>query len=323
MPLVKNVKIDWLLYYSYMSGINNHLFVPESVYYSIIEPILNDFTFHKSYSDKNFYDQFYGYDLFPETLFRKIDGKFYDKSYKSLSENALNKFLNFGFDSIVVKPALDSGGGRGVELFIYNSGVYLNKEGVKLNAEYFKNKSLGDIVVQRKIKQVEFLSSFNESSVNTIRVLTYKSVRTGQIHILQAILRIGKSGEFVDNSNAGGYSIGINKEGTLNKFAIDKSGNKFFTLHNIDFSNSFTVPFFDKVIEAAKFIAERNLHHSLLGLDLIICDDFSVKCIEVNNAYNEINFFQCNNGPLFEPFTEEILKYCIENKSKLKDRIFI
>jgi hypothetical protein len=66
----------------------------------------------------------------------------------------------------------------------------------------------------------------------------------------------------------------------------------------------------------AKEIASKNIHSRILGLDLCIDNKENVRCIEVNNFGNEINFFQLNNGPLFGRFSDEVNAYvkCSLNK---------
>ena len=172
-------------------------------------------------------------------------------------------------------------------------------------------------VIQQKLESHIELSKFNPSSLNTIRVLTYRSVNSNKINILNCVLRVGAEGAVVDNSRAGGVAIGIDSAGRLNNFATDKSGSKKFKLSEYDLSKKFSIPKFDNILQLAKTIAAKNIHHRLLGLDMVVNESGNINCVEVNNKGNEINFFQFNNGPLFGEFTDEIAEYCFDNMSKI------
>lgn len=175
-------------------------------------------------------------------------------------------------------------------------------------------------ILQKIIQQHKFFSQFNESSLNTLKIFTYRSVMSNHIEILHSILRVGAKGERVDNFRAGGYSIGIDTSGKLNNYACTKDGKKIKKVNQINLeSNQFIIPFFENIKQTAVAIASKNIYHRLLGLDMTIDYENNICCLEVNNDFNEINFFQFNNGSLFGEFTEEIIEYCINNRNKLYD----
>jgi hypothetical protein len=113
----------------------------------------------------------------------------------------------------------------------------------------------------------------------------------------------------VDNQAAGGISCGINADGYLKKYAYDKYFNRFAehpdTLVRFD---GFQLPAYREVVEMS--IA---LHGELQMFDLvswdIAVDEASNPCmIEFNLRCQEINFHQINNGPLFGPYTAEMIE---------------
>ena len=316
----RKINPKWLIWYSTCSGNASPDFVPESIYYSMVEPILNDPQFSISYEDKNFYDMFYPDGLFPEAILRKIDGSFYDHDYVlKIINNDKNLFriLNVT-DRLIVKPSLESGGGMDVKIFNLQGKYFVNKDDEILTLEYLDNNYGNNFIIQKVICQHPFLSQFNKTSVNTIKVLTYRSPKTKDIQILHLILRVGSIGQYIDNSRAGGVSVGVNSDGKLNDFAILKDGRKFEKIHSVDLKeNTYEIPFIDSIKQVAISIAEKNIHQRLIGLDLTIDNLNQIRCIEVNILGNEINFFQLNNGILFGKFTDEVIEFCISNKDKL------
>jgi hypothetical protein len=315
-------KIDLrsLKWYSGFTKNNNQDFVPEYIYYTIIEPILNDQTFSLSYSDKNFYDLIYPIGLFPETILRNIEGVYSNNLYSPfmITNNAQLFDVLSGNDMIVIKPSLDSGGGKDVELFLFKDENFITKAGVTLTFQYLQENYKQNFVIQKYLHQHPFLKKFNNTSLNTIRVLTYRSPITNCVTILHCLLRIGAKNNHVDNFNAGGYAIGINSKGVLNNFAINNHYKKVNNVNEIDLSdNQLVIPFFDKVQIISKEIAKRNIHHKLLGLDITIDSLNNIRCVEVNNDSNGMNFFQLVNGTLFGEFTDEVIQYCESNIDKL------
>ena len=67
--------------YSSISGKDDINYVPENIFYLVIEPILNDNSMSRAYADKNFYDRLPFSNLFPKTFVRNIEGEFYDHNY--------------------------------------------------------------------------------------------------------------------------------------------------------------------------------------------------------------------------------------------------
>lgn len=73
-------------------------------------------------------------------------------------------------------------------------------------------------IVQEKQSQHSALSKLNESSLNTIRVITYWRV-CGEIVPLYTIQRIGMKGKTTDNVGSGGINVKINWYGRLDQYA--------------------------------------------------------------------------------------------------------
>ncbi|HVS93275.1 MAG TPA: sugar-transfer associated ATP-grasp domain-containing protein [Mucilaginibacter sp.] len=321
-----DINTDWLKWYTAISGIQSADYIPENVFYGIVEPIINNSRFTVAYSDKNFYDLVYPKDLFPKTLVRNMDGLYYDGDYQPLHLGDNEKLFNVlsAYDRVFVKPATEAGGGREVELFAQKERKFVNKEGRELTLELLEKIYKISFIIQTPLTQHPWLASFNPSSVNTVRVLTYRSPVTQQVNILQTVFRVGAKDQFLDNSKAGGYSIGMNNTGKLNKFATRKDGSKYDKVNDVSLAgNEFTIPYFDKIVAASKMIAGKNIHHLMLAMDMSIDEQGNIRCIEINNRSNEINFHQLNNGPLFGEFTDEVIAYCEKHTENLYKEFII
>lgn len=304
----------WYKVYSSLSGINDKYFVPESIYYTEIEPRLNDLMTIMTYADKNIYSKLYPEELFPKTIFRNIHGVFYDQNYTvlHLDNQGFIKRLN-PYTKLVTKKTMKSGGGRDVNVFEKKDDQFIDSNNTILSMVHLTGRYGRNFIVQEYIEQLEYFKKFNPSSVNTVRVFTYRSVLSGNIVPLHSVLRIGKKGEVVDNQASGGISRGIDESGKLNDYAVDKYGNIHKEYNSVVFREADLIPEFDRIIEYAVEVAQKNHYSRVLALDFCVDKDGSVKLLEINTANNEINFHQMNSGPIFGDYTEEIIDFCRNN----------
>ena len=310
----KKINSNWIEVYSSVSGVIEPAYIPENLYYNFIEPVLNNKMFTQAYADKNFYNNFYKIeDLFPEILLRNIDGAFYNENYEHVK--SIDQCISlFSAKKIVVKGTIDTGGGANVDVFVKNdNNLFYNSKNEFLSESFLIKKYKRNFNIQKYIYQDAFFKKFNESSLNTIRLFTYRSVTDEKVFILHALLRVGKPGSIVDNQASGGLSCSISSDGLLSSFAVDKFGNRFKDINGIPLTEQYIIPKFNEMLLLAEDIAKKNYYHRLLGFDFCLDTDGNIRLLEINNTNNEINFYQMNNGPLFGKFTKEVIDYCLTN----------
>lgn len=300
---------DYLKIYSSINGILSPEYVPENIYYYDIELKLNNRLFSISYADKNFYELYFSghINLFPEAIIRGIDGVLLDKEYRKISINEAINVISLTDSDLIIKPSVDTAGGDKVEL--------IRKENINVNLlNRFISLFNGNFIFQKRIKPHAWFENFNKTSLNTVRVFTYRSVQDNNVYALSSVLRYGKPGSIVDNQAAGGMTIGINKEGKISTFSVNKYGEKHIPeiLNELDTEY---VPYYNDMINLTKNIASNLYHHRLLAFDLAVNSENQIKILEINFKNIETNFLQMNNGPLFGKYTSEIIEY-ISNKNK-------
>lgn len=314
--LKRKINPLWYLVYSKVSGNKDINYIPEDVYYTIVEPCLNNKHLSKVFADKNFFEKHFDPNLFPNAILHNINDIFYDSQYiqLKLDELVFSQLIN-SFKEIIVKPAIDTGGGKNVDLFSKTqSGSWQNKSKEILNLNFLHERYKGNYIIQEKLKQHSYFSQFNPTSINTVRILTYRSVKNEKIVVLHSLLRIGKPGSHTDNQASGGMSCYINLDGKLNPLAVDKYGNTFLQSNEIRFDKADKVPNFNVMLETAVDIASKELYSRIIGFDFMLDDKNNIRLIEINNLNNEINFYQMNHGPLFKEYTDEIISFCLHNK---------
>lgn len=303
--LLPNVDPHWFRFYSNSSGIIDHRYVPEDVFYSVIERKLNDHNVSKIFSDKNYYDYFYRDFEFPKTILRKTHGIFMDENYKVLDQSESNKIVTSS-NKFIVKPSIDSDGGKNVRF-------YKKVESIQSIDQFYKN----NYIVQEKIKQHSFFRKFNPSSLNTLRVFTYRPQGSKKPKILKTVFRMGVSKSIVDNQSSGGISCLVLDSGLLADYAVNKFGKKFnkHPTSNVIFANNkVSRKLLQSVHENVVLIASVIPSQRILSFDITVSDKNKTVFLEVNTCGVEINFLQTNGGSLFGDYTSEVIQHCVSRE---------
>ena len=181
-----------------------------------------------------------------------------------------------------------------------------------------------DFIIQEGVEQSECISQFNPSSVNTLRLSLYRSVKYNQCHITGAIMRIGSKGSVVDNAHAGGCYVGIHSDGSFCKEVMDQFRVKRKLFNGIDFSiGSYVYPNWDKVIEFGKSVGQYVPHHRLIALDIVLDKNNNPHLIEFNIEAYSSWLFQYTIGTAFGKFTDEIIDYCKDNRADIEEILLL
>ncbi len=319
--LFPNITTEWLRYYVNISEIPEYRYIPEDIYYAIIERRLNDINMSDHISNKCNYDIYYPNILFPYCFLKNSSGTFMDSSNKIITSLRAQEIFSSIKEDIVVKPSIESGGGTNVRKYIYSNGKHIDCNGNSTTLKIIVDLYQKNFVIQRVIKQYPFYENFNETSVNTFRVYTYRSVLDETVQVLNIVLRMGRKGSFCDNQRAGGISVGVDlKNGILNTYGINSiTGTKY--AHNPDSDQLFKglqMHGFDKIIPFVKTVAAKIPSQRLLSFDLAFNKDDKIIVIEINTADMGINFLQVHGTPLFGNYTDEIVEYCKLQRDEFK-----
>lgn len=153
-------------------------------------------------------------------------GKYYGRELIFIkSDDDIDRFVEFGMKhkKAVIKPSSASKG-QGVRLIDFSLETNLEN---RVTASHYLRELLdenGNFVLEELIVQNEVLKKLNPDSVNTVRVIAYND--GSKVVIDGSLMRVGRTGAFVDNGGAGGILIGINwDEGEMYGSGHDKDGN--------------------------------------------------------------------------------------------------
>lgn len=261
-------------YFYSRTGVFNKEYVPNNLYHCELMPKANA-TKYGVLNDKNLCSFLFSGENIVHSILKNMNGYYYYEGRPVSEEEAVSLCQNM--ENVVIKPSLKSEG-KGVQLFSAKNGVTdLNGKTVaQLFKEYKK-----DFLVQERVRQHERMAALNPTSVNTMRILSYRSGM--EVLIIYSVVRIGRSGSVIDNQCAGGISTTISKEGKLGKEAFGgfSKDNIVATDTGVVLEN-YQLPSHDKAIEMVKRLHLKLPFFDLVGWDVAIQEDGEPVLIEFN-----------------------------------------
>lgn len=222
-------------------------------------------------------------------------------------------FVEILFSDIVLLPnqtlfCKDTHGECGEGIFILtikDGSLYVQDKELSVEQLELKIKDF-DYIFQEKIVQHPRMSELYSGSINTMRLVTVRSLKDGQLYLMPSILRIGANGSYVDNTSQGGIAVGFDLEsGQLNEYGFHKPqfGLKVDAHPNTGVKlKDFFIPFIKEAEEQALFFHSMLGDIHSIGWDIAIGPEGPI-FIEGNDNW-EINGPQVGNHGLKKEFDE-------------------
>lgn len=321
---------QWYRLYSHFIGENVDI-VPDDIMSNVIEPILNPVRFRSLYEDKNLLDNYFmtqfSKRITPPTLLRNINNALFSGNFDFIEPQIVGTILNKSQSKrLISKASIDENSARGIYFWERRGNDYIIKDGDEVLcmdtlSKFYPN---GNYIIQEVAEQSEFMNYLCSTSVNTLRVHMYRSVKDEKPHLVNAVVRIGKEGSLVDNAHAGGSWCGIHKDsGELQDFVIDQHAEKRTVFNGIDFSKErLCIPNWAQVEKFCEDVMLCLPHMRNLALDVMINKDGNPMIIEYNTDKFATFFYQLTTSAVFAEFTDEVIEYCKNNKDKAS-RVFV
>ena len=306
----------------YKSGIDNYLDYLSHREWHHLQDVLDDDELNDILGDKIYFNAYYersGIPL-PRQLGYNIREKLILKD-KNASVSlelvtpektlaAIEKLLAASTKgSIFIKPIRGTGGHGARRI---RSGDV----GREMIAELQAYLVSGSFLFQDEVVQHREMARLNPSSLNTIRIDTFKTPG-GTPEVLSAFLRTAMGDKSVDNITKGGLYVGINLEdGTLKQHALrdlmlDAAAYTAHPKTGVQFQG-FQIPFFEDVkrvaIEAADWIPK-----ALVGWDIAVSETGPV-VIEGNARYyhmqsSDIAYGGYRRNPVYKKVVDYVSRY--------------
>lgn len=299
------VPLIWHKYSYSRIGIYSKKYIPVGVYRIEMIGRMNNFPMMSAYGDKNISEQLFPDVLQPTTYVSNSHGHYYAGGKAITREEAIAQCWNL--ESAVIKPSLSTRG-AGVRLIEVKEGrTNLNGKTIgQLFDDYGE-----DFLVQSKIVQHAAMEALNPTSVNTIRLLTYRS--NDEVLVVYTVIRIGRKGSIIDNESAGGISARINSDGRLAKYAFGAPGVDQVEKTDTGITlEGYEIPSYQAVVDTAKRLHLAIPQFNLAAWDFAVSENGEPLFIEWNT---NPDLSQSAFGPAFGDLTERILKEIYTKKN--------
>ncbi|QKQ24981.1 sugar-transfer associated ATP-grasp domain-containing protein [Candidatus Reidiella endopervernicosa] len=275
-------------------------------------PFFNDLTLRPTYLDKNLSDSFLSITQSPATLIKRMHGHYYDADNQPLTSSAAHQRLIDASQPQIIKGSRTDNGDN-IHLLESHNGC-LEIDGETTPFTDLENHFGNNYIVQEKITQHPLIAKPHPSSVNTIRIVSFRW--QDEIHILLSILRFGIDGNIFDNASNGGIFCGIDRNGETHKTAFDKKGTAYCVhpTSGYEFSNQITIPNYPQLCELAVELHSQIFHFDIVSWDFSISPQSEPIFLEVNFRGSADTYQLASGKPLFGNLTDEVLKTVRESR---------
>lgn len=295
----RDIPTYWHQYFYSRNGLYSEKYIPASIYSSSIIYNLNNYQFSLAYVDKGFYDTLFPDVNRPKTFIKNVNGLFYDDKSPLSKEEAIERCSNL--KEAIIKPTVLGTWGTGVNLIHPDNGFIpeMNMSIPDMFAYYKKS-----FIIQDKLVQHPDLAKLNPTSVNTIRVMSYR--RDNEVIVLYAVIRIGRKDKVVDNETAGGIKADIDLQtGRIKGPAFGSPTEPLMPQTDSGaVLDQYQIPSFPQILDFVKNLHYRLPYFRLIGWDVSVDANGNPVMIEWNRS---AELSQVAHGPAFGEYTEEIL----------------
>ena len=238
-------------------------------------------------------------------LFNEAYKKFLGRDYLDINTATLEDFVQFleGKEAIFVKE-YDGTCGIGVDK------VYIKDiDDISALFDEYKAKKM---LCEGVLTQCKEMAEFNESSINTLRVVTIRKA-DGKVKVMGGLLRTGRKGRIADNFHHNGIVAFLDGDtGVVSTTGVNKDKDRFI-LHPDSGKQivGFNVPVWDKVVDAVTKAALVTPELRYTGWDVVIDENYDIAIIEGNSAAEpdgEQVTTKTGRWPLYKKYLDEIEK---------------
>jgi hypothetical protein len=296
-------------------------YIPHHIWFDEIIPFFNKMSMRPAYLDKNLSDILLSNVTVPETVVKRIHGRYYNRDYNWISREAALSDILSGQREQIIKGSLTDNGVGVRALTIIGQDLLLDGHATSLEA--LEGRYGSDFIIQVRISQHPTMAAPHPSSVNTVRPVTFRW--KDDIQVLLAFARFGIDGKLTDNAATGGVWCGIGEGGQLNPTAVDEYGTVYerHPTTGYFFGQRLAVPNFKKICEQAVRLHRRIFHYDIASWDFVVGEDAEPIFLEVNfQGASFLYQFACEK-PLFGDLTEEVLEFIRDSSGGMSRVVYL
>ena len=285
-------------YFSRLSGVESDRYLSMDVYYFFVVPALNRYDFINAYIDKNIYSDLFPMVRQPLTVVKNMHGHFYREGQEISRDEAIEAVRSYQGE-MMIKPTVETCNGDGVDQITDTSADSLNA----LFSRYDIN-----FIVQEKAPQHPELQRVNPTSLNSMRLYTYRTLE-GKCEFLYpySMLRFGGKGAVKDNTSKGGGTCLIDRDGHVDDRVFRFKHMEISSLKRETGVENLVVPCYHKVIDTLLAMHSKLPYFDYVGWDVTVDPDGEPLFIEFN-LVPAIEGPQLMAGPMFAEHLDEVVE---------------
>ena len=283
--------------YAKWSGVESDRYMSKDLYYCYVIPALNDMRQSYALTDKNGFRNLFPGVLQPRTIARNRNGLWYSEECTVDEEFVIEALLSER--EVIVKPSLGSECGHGVRLFRVDS----RNDVMTIFADYKK-----DFIVQNRVSQHPVMSQLNVTSINTVRLYTYRDIHR-KCHVMDecSIVRIGGKGAIIDNVSSGGGCCAVNPDGGISDRFLHEKTFAVLSLSECVGVGNIVIPNYNDIKSFAVSCHSCLPYFDLVGWDIVVTESGKPLLLEFNTT-PFCEGPQMAHGPMFGRFVDEIMQ---------------
>lgn len=285
-------------YFSRLSGVESDRYLSMDVYYFFVVPSLNRYDFINAYIDKNIYSDLFPMVRQPLTVVKNMHGHFYRECQEISRDEAIEAVRSYQGE-MMIKPTVETCNGDGVDQITDTSADSLNA----LFSRYDIN-----FIVQEKARQHPELQRVNPTSLNSMRLYTYRTLE-GKCEFLYpySMLRFGGKDAVKDNTSKGGGTCLIDRDGHVDDRVFRFKHMEISSLKRETGVENLVVPCYHKVIDTLLAMHSKLPYFDYVGWDVTVDPDGEPLFIEFN-LVPAIEGPQLMAGPMFAEHLDEVVE---------------
>lgn len=162
-----------------------------------------------------------------------------------------------------------------------------------------------NFIVQKKVEQHPEMGRVNGSSLNTLRVYTYRG-EDKRIHHLNTTMRFGGAGFVMDNASSGGGFCKVHKDGRVDDRVLGYQRLAVKSL-TVDFGVAdLRIPSYGRVVDATLALHKSLPYFDLIGWDMAVTK-IGEPCFIEFNVLPAVEISQLAHGPMFGEYLDEVM----------------